>query len=454
MSESNNGKSTAGAAAAFGMTGGSGTGSSSHHDEDEQQPTMRSVAIMSAAPAAPVFSSSLDVQKFARAGSVGSNILGGIKQPPRLTSKTRSVSVTSRREWNESNWKVSQKLDQVPVDFPLERTHREVHGATAVEVANRISNTLRMLSVDADYDSENAKAKCKTSDSVSFRIRLFAGGEEGLPVIVEVQRRQGPTTCFMRVCRQILDGAEGKKVEADTTTPVRKQMPACFGKGGPSSIGNMKCLQGVPLMAKRDPHAEAHGAVLKSFDLLRSKEKDANVLGLENLCHCTDPLKTRPDIALISCKALISGEHSLEIREEVGVMLQKDTFDYGAEEAMIELCEKCRHLALVLLSNVLLLTSKEGSLCDAVKSEKWFSEFLIPSLLDEIRSHEHSSNNAYEAACGITCLAKSSDVARRLMEEHSAVEDLQAAHRYALVNHELLANEAERSLAALGHSTN
>jgi hypothetical protein len=342
---------------------------------------------------------------------------------------------------------VPQKLDQVPHDFHLERTHREIHGATAVQVADRISDTLRLLSVDADYDSENAKVRCKTSDCVSFRIRLFAGSDDGLPVIVEVQKRSGSPTSFMRVCRQILNGAEGMKVEPETV-PSRKNVPACMA--AMPVIGNMKCLQGVPLAVNRDPRTTALSGITKSLDMLRSKEKDVNVLGLEHLCHLTDPIKTRPDIALISCRALISGEHALEIREEISVMLQKDTFDYGVENAMVEFNEKSRHLALVLLSNVLMLTSKEGSLGDAVKSEKWFSEFLIPALLDEVRSHKHSANNAYEAACGITCLASCSDIARRLMEEHSAVEDLQAAHQYAMVNHELLANEAERSLAALG----
>lgn len=407
---------------------------------------------MSATPSGPQVTVDLGVPKLARAGSGGAI---GIKKPYSLgsTAKSRSVSVTAKREWNESNWKVSQ-LDQVPVDFPLERTHREIHNTTAIEVADRISNALRLLSVDADYDCEKAKVRCRTSDSVSFRIRLFAGSEEGLPVIVEVQRRQGPPACFMRVCRQILDGAEGKIIEAETV-PARKKMPPCMAE---MPLSKLKCLQGATAAAptlSRDPYAEAHGTVAKSLDLLRSKERDVNVLGLENLCHLTDPLKTRPDIALISCKAVISGEQSLEFREEIGVMLQKDAFlpeEFGNDDVMKELGEKCRHQTLVLLSNVLVVTSKEGSLADAVLRESWFADFLIPSLLDEVKSFEHSANNAYEACCGITSLATCSDVARRLMAEHSAAEELRAAHSYALVNHELLANEAERSLQALGHT--
>mmetsp|Transcript_5208 Transcript_5208/g.9217 ORF Transcript_5208/g.9217 Transcript_5208/m.9217 type:complete len:287 (-) Transcript_5208:1582-2442(-) len=281
---------------------------------------------------------------------------------------------------------------------------------------------------------------------VSFRIRLFAGDENlQQPVVVEIQRRSGPPSCFMRVCRKILDGAEGAEIVAEDV-PARKKMPPWIKK---TPVSGLKCIQEAA--AKREPEAEANSGIYKSLDLLRSKDKDVNMLGLENLCLLTNPLKTRPDIALICCKAVIYGENSVEIREEIGVMLQKDAFlpEEFEADAMKELFEKCRHLALVLLSNVLELTSKDGCLAESVKSEKWFAEFLIPSLLDEVKSFESSSNNAYEAACGLTCLAACSDIARRLMEENSAVEDLMSAYSFAVRNHELLANELERSLKAL-----
>lgn len=376
-----------------------------------------------------------------------SSVPVGIK-PLTIGSKTRAISdsVAIKREWNESNWKVST-LDQVPLNFPLERTRREIHNVSSAEVAERISSTLRLLSVEAEFDDENAKAKCKTSDMVSFRIRLFAGGEDGLPVIVEIQRRSGPSTCFMRVCKKILDGAEGAVVDAETV-PARKVLPPFLAK---RPVGELKCLKDAVL--KRDPHAEASSAINKSLDLLRSKNKDVNVLGLENLCNISDPLKTLPDIALLACKAVIVGEHSLEIREEIGVMLQKDAFlpEEFEVDNMRELFDKCRHLALVLLSNVLVLTSKDGCLATAMTSEKWFADFLIPSLLDEVKCFEHSMNNAYEAACGLTCIASCSEFGRRVMEEHSAIEDLRAAHQHARMNHELLANETERTLKSLGY---
>merc|ERR1719310_1523926 len=142
-------------------------------------------------------------------------------------------------------------------------------------------------------------------------------------------------------------------------------------------------------------------------------------------------------MAIIFCKAIIFGQHCTEIQEEIGVMLQNDAF--LPEEFEVhphkELFDKCRHLALVLLSNVLTLTHQEGCLSDAIQNQKWFTEFLIPSLLDEVKSFEISSNNA-----------------RSVMHENSAIDDLKSANQFAVVNHNLLASETRPSLALLGHT--
>jgi len=410
-----------GAAAAFGFA--------SSNQAAEELPPMRAVSLSSR----PV-----DLQ-FSAPASFGKAPALGLT-PPSL-QRSVSAGVAVKKEWNESNWNV-RTLEQVPLGFPLERTHREIFGADANEVATRISSALKKLSVETEYDCEKAKAKCTSMDRVSFRIRLFAGGEGGLPVVVEVQRRNGSASSFMRICRQILDGAEGAEVKCETS--MRKKMPP-FMKG---PIGNMKCLQSV--VAKEDGKVEM-ADLNKSIELLKSKQKDTNMLGLEGLCLLTDPLKTRPDRALNACKEVVLGEQCAFLREELGVILQKDGLLTG-EDAMRPLAKQSRHLALVILSHSLLLTSKDGCLSKATESNKWYSEILIPSLLEEVKSFETSANNAYEAACGLTSLASCSEVAKRVMEENSAVDDLRAAYHFGCENHELLSSEAERTLIALGAS--
>jgi len=349
-------------------------------------------------------------------------------------------------EWKDCNWKISI-LNEVSLDFPLERTRREIYQVPVAKVVDRITKSLRLLSIEADFDGKNAKAKCKTSDMVSFRIRLFTGEAKAQePIIVELQRRSGSPRSFMRVSKKILDAVEGAEIEPEKV-PARKKMPLCILK---TPVSKMKCLKKID---KQDPHKMVEIGIKKSLEMLGSKKKDVNSLGLENLCFMTDPLKIQPDMALMSCKAMLLGDHWTEIRDEIGTMLQSDAF--LSEEFENYPCKvvfnKCRHLAIVFLTNVLALTSQDGCLENAVQNQKWFTEFLIPSLLNEMKSFEISSNNAYEATCGLTFLAKCSDVARRTMKENSAVDDLQLTNHFAMYNHDLLASETKTCLKHLGH---
>lgn len=375
-------------------------------------------------------------------------VLNSLKKPLAWESKCHSSSGAGKsHEFKECNWKVSV-LNEVPLDFPLERTRREIDKVPVAEVVDRITNCLRLLSIEAEFDSDNAKAKCKTSDMVNFRIRLFAA--EALkqePILVEIQRRSGSQRSFMRVCTKLLDAAEGAEIQPDSV-PARKKLPSCIMR---KPVSTMKFIQKID---KQDPRIAVKIGLNKSFEMLRSKKRDVNLLGLENLCFLTDPLQTRPDLALISCKAMIAGEYWTDIRDEVGEILNNDASvpDEFDSHPCKELVDKCRHLAIVLLANVLSLISQDECLDNAVQKQMWFTEFLIPSLLAEVGSFKISSNNAYEAACGLNCLARCSDVARRKMKENSAIHSIRSANQFATYNHDLLASETKSCLELLGNS--
>lgn len=366
-------------------------------------------------------------------------------KPSRPSNSHLAKGIAVRGEWKECNWKVSV-LNEVPMAFHLERTRREINKVSTNEVVKRITNALRLLSIEAEFDGENAKAKCKTSDMVGFRIRLFAGESKTQePIIVEIQRRSGSPQCFMRISKKILDAAEGVEIQPESI-PARKKMPLCMMK---TPVHEMKCLENIDI---DDPQVKVTTGIIKSLEMLRLKKMDVNVLGIESLCLITDPLKTRPDMAIMACKEILVGQYSSVIREEIEVMLQTDSFleEFGTHPFR-DLFDKCHHLTLVLLSNVLAMTSQDGCLESAVKNQKWFTNFLIPSLLSEVKSFEVSSNNAYEAACSLTSLATCSDFAKTVMIENSAVDDLQTANQFAMYNHDLLESETRRSLGLLGH---
>jgi len=418
----------------------------------EEQPAMRSVGMMSVAPG--ISTDRIGGGSFGQPQKLGPRVgafskMGpppkGMPAPLKLGGRGPSFGV--KQEWEQvitspMLWDVkSENLGMVP-DYPLERTHREIHDTDVSQVANRIAEAVRTLSISTKFDNENAKAKCKTGDLVSFRIRLYAGGEGGQPVVVELQRRSGATSSFMRSCRAILEAAEGGETKAPPSLPPFLNLPA----------REMKCLKSVQMETSTEK--DACEALELALGLFREKNIDSNILGLENMCFLTDPVKTSPVTARATSMRLILGNEKNEIREDVGALLQTDVFPAEPEDEYNNHKEQLRHHALVLFVNTLDVCSKDGSLADAVKSEEWFGVFLIPTLIHYGKRARDCAKNAHLAVSCLSSLAICSDCARQLVVENGGVEALQEAHNFGVQQHELLAEEARRCLDSIeSHST-
>jgi hypothetical protein len=369
----------------------------------------------------------------------------GLSRPSlRSGSSKPEVSFGVTEEWSAmvspSLWNVKcEDLEMVPLDFPLERTHREIQDTKASVVSSRIANALRCLSIEAEYDDEKAKAKCKSSDLVYFRIRLYSGGENGQPVVVEVQRRCGSASSFMHSCRAILNSAEGKGVEGAL---AMKKVPPFMKK----PIGQMRCLQSV--IPKDENVEEVSIAELDCvMNMLRSKQRDSNVLGLENLCCITDPVKTKPLVAIRVSKCVVLGDEKYDVREEIRALTERDVFD--PEEFNSKHAEHLRHLSLAVFANALSTCSNDGCLSTAVKEQRWFEDHLIPLLIDELKRAPLSACIAYRAASCIHSLLVCSDVARLILEKNGGVEALGKAYKFGVGSHELLASETLRCLKVI-----
>jgi hypothetical protein len=362
----------------------------------------------------------------------------------KMASKASSFGV--KNEWSgvasaDASWNVKgEDLEVVPVDYPLERTHREISDADASLVAARISEALASMSIETEFDCKNAKAKCKTGDYVGFRIRLYAGDESGQPVVVEVQRRCGSVSSFMSTCRAILSAAEGKP----TSQAAEK-------RGPPTPVGELKCLASE-FQKELNVGEEADAALAGVIRMMRSSQLDTNLLGIENLVSLTDPIKTSPSVALAVSKSIALGDDKYDMREEIRLLTERDVFASDTndrEEGISPPAEQLRHFALIVFANALSVCAKDGSLEGAVKSQSWFSEQLVPSLLGELRRAPSNAINAYQAACCLSSLLSCSNCTRRLFLENSVNDVLQQAHSFGQSRHSLLARETELCLKLL-----
>ena len=336
-------------------------------------------------------------------------------------------------------WKVTgDDLELVPVDYPLERTHREILD-DAGTVAQRISSALQFLSIEAEYVTKEAKAKCKTNDCVGFRIRLYAGSETGEPVIVEIQRRCGSASSFMRSCRAILDAAEGKELKAAVVQQQSRVVPP---------VGQLKCLLAIP-PAKRPPPPTVDGSLDNAASMLRSNKRDSNILGLEKLCCLTDQMKTSSSTALAVSKAIILGESKHEFREDIRDLVERDLLEADDDIARSRHAANVRHMALIIFANATLVCFQDGCLSGALREHAWFVEYLIPLLLGELEAAETNASNAYHAAGCLQSLISASSVARQAVVRNGGIAILEEAHSVGLRRHELLSTEAKQCLESI-----
>jgi len=410
-----------------------------NEDAEVEEPTMRAVAMMSVPPL---------VEDFRTFGA----------KPPPLGISRPSVGLQDKstdcpenfglkEEWNglapPSAWDVKEEdLEMVPEDFPLERTHRAIKGVAASVVASRISEVLRSHSIEAEYDCRNAKAKCKTSDYVNFRIRLYAGSKSGDPVVVEVQRRCGSASSFMSSCRAILNAAEGKCTDDSSSAP--RKMPPFMKK----PLSQMKCL-GAVIPKHSDYASDSISALDSVMEMLKSNQRDSNVLGMENLCTLTDPIKTNPAVAIRVSKCVVLGDANYEIREEIRVLTERDVYGPELEQGPRKHVEHLRHLALWAFANALGMCSKDGCLASAETEQKWFADYLVPSLVDEIKRAPSNACNACMSASCLCSLVGCSEIARRQALSYGGVDALEEAHEFGKAQNDLLANETARCLKEL-----
>lgn len=351
--------------------------------------------------------------------------LHGLK-PNQTTPHEKPVKKTE-------TWAVSA-VEPVPNDFPIERTSRHVKDAEPSEVSSRISKCLQMRSIEAKYDNERAVAKCRNPDFVSFRIRLYGcKQEEGLCVLVEVQRRKGSSQSFARDCRAILEAAEG----GDCSTASDSEV-ICLK----CPVSQMACLQGVDVVAPDVAGEEELAAFL-----LDDPRLDSNMLGMELLKNSTDPRHSAPNVVVLSAEHIVSPGSETVLRDNVFSILQHgslkpDQRPYTGPEGEEDYNEKMHNLALAAVANALATTKEDGSLKKAVVDQKeWFSRILLPVIFENIGRAQERPHDAFLAAKCLKSVVMSCESATQLAIENGAVMILEDVISSGLDHHLLLREE-------------
>jgi len=289
----------------------------------------------------------------------------------------------------------SWKLSVVPVlpEFhPLERTATFVPNTAPAVIASRISDVLRERSIEAKYEIGKAKVKCKTSEGVDFRIRLYRGrGGYNHGIIVEVQQIFGTSFVFHNDTQAILNG-------------VQREAP---GLAEPKTMGNI-----LPKVSESEDEDDVEGtyeapSAESSLKMVAKMLKlacfDSQYLGLQMLSALVDSER----LSLSTARSVASNlfEQDCEVGEKVFSYIIKncnkarpntvnrgvfdDDDDDDDDDDSCDSSKILRNASLSILANA----SKAYG-----KIPEFLRVVLRPALVRDLYDAENHSNTAFLSA--------------------------------------------------------
>jgi hypothetical protein len=379
-----------------------------------------------------------------------------------------------------TNWYPQHNtLRPVPNFYPLEKTSRYIHDS-AENIAARMSDACRLMSVHAEYDNEAGTALLMTDDHVEIFVSLWKGDakavsseyktdqddtedENLLVTIVEVQRRKGCSVSFHKYGRRLLDSASGTFIADDNAYSVPKVSP---------------CIQEEQ---KKDEESSVLALEIAA-SLLRKDRMDARRLGLESLCLLTDPDKAGVETAKLSSQVVLFGSvqdaqaenadfipDELGIREAIlslvqfGRLGEYGDFEDDLEDEEVDNDEKefndvLHNLALGVLSNALAVLEPEKNACEDVsdstdsfleESREISKKELLSTLLNVLGKAEAKPHDACLSAQCLKCLFQASKKAKKRARELKAKQIVMTALDVGRRTHVKLETETKRIIKEL-----
>jgi hypothetical protein len=368
----------------------------------------------------------------------------------------------------ETNWTVKE-VREVPSFYPLEKSSRFI-ADNPFNVASRLSDACRLMSVQATYDDVLATADLVTEDHVEIHLTLWKGSDkEKTTTIVEAQRRKGCAVIFHRYCRNLLDAAQG-----------------CFELKG----DDPKLLHRVEVERKEDEEEKSALYALEiAASLLKKDRMDARRLGMESLCLLTDPSQTGMENALIASQVVLFGSvqepdakqgetdfipDELGIREAILSLVQfgkiREYCDYDSESededndtgVEAEFNEVLHNLALAVLANALEVLELHGNKIAAAaedskpsantfleESKEISKRELLATLLSTLGKAASKPHDARLSAQCLKALFQGSKEAKRRAKDLNAKQIVMTALDVGRRTHVKLETETENVIKEL-----
>lgn len=311
---------------------------------------------------------------------------------------------------SKKNAWVCASLRPVPAFYPLEKSSRFVDDEKD-NVTGRLSECLRVLSVQALYNNETASAYLMTSEGVEMHLSLWKTTGEKVGIVVELQRRKGDSIAFHRYSRYILDAAIGDFDPVEHVQVHGEDIDFVYSK-------KVQRLLNVELgkSAEASEHENAVIAIEIAHGLLMKDRMDARQLGLESLCLLTDPKRTGITTALITSHVVLLGTargiEGLSSGDDA-IVLDEAPFQ-GIREAI---------LSLVQFSRIGEDIDFEDEDTETMSTLHNLALAVMANSLDVIENQEAFDQNPEETETKPSALrtAPAADIAGKFLEESSDI---------------------------------
>ena len=406
-----------------------------------------------------------------------------------VINKSDFFAEDAAAQQQSSNW-VPTALRPVPAFYPLEKSSRLVEDEDPKEIARRLSDCLRSLSVHALYNNDTASLL--TAENVEMHLSLWKTPSTAASsgVVVELQRRKGDSIAFHRYSRSILDAAVGDSMPMDAFAD-----DIMYSK-------KVQRLMQMPKNPESQEHENAIIAIEIAHGLIMKDRMDARVLGLESLCLLTDPRKTGYITAVLASHVVLLGSTAgveipgaqaqqemimdegpfQEIRETILGLVQFSRI--GEEEEQdethptdVESMMLLHNLALAVLANSLdvversdrfdedhdnvepedtkprarLRTASSNDVANEFlqQTEELSNKEILSTLISELGMAQHKPHDATLSAKCLGSLLRASDEAKRRAQELGAKQVVSTALDVGVRTHRKLETECEKVVQVL-----
>lgn len=324
-----------------------------------------------------------------------------------------------------------------------------VRGIPVCDLAERITNFLRVNSIAASFHDHDASAEALTGNNIKFLLRLWRGkmrDQKSSPrqqgIIMEAQKLSGCSVEFRGISRALREAVQ------NVTEPIPHIWPHPSGVNDFDKLPNVRCAG-----------AGARDRVVSSLhlatNLLKSSKLDQNRLGMESLCVFSNPTKVGQEHASLVSRALLFGEGPVGcglwdavvphvksyLHENVDETDDTDTDNetfvfFNAGHRTIT-----HNLTLQCLANALLVASAEDGALRRTKFQD--CSVLWLALVGAMEDSVHRPHGAALAATCLRCMSFYPNEMRGGIPLPRLLPALTKAHSFGQARHASLEREVQ-----------